>query len=128
MPTETFSRLQMRVTGAQAQVLDAFKKYVLDTYGANQLSNRVMAIIYREMQNVLKQGYKPKKNKQGGNTMSAILVAGGLLFGAIFGLDAKPPKEQEKTVVLRNGHAENSLTENLHYTPADVVIRGYQAK
>lgn len=65
MPTETFSRLQMRVTGAEAQLLEEFKKYVLQTYGDQQLSNRVMALIYREMQNAKQKGlYKTKNTKE----------------------------------------------------------------
>lgn len=57
--------------------------------------------------------------------MGAILFV-GLLVGGILGF-GKPPKDQDKTIVLRNGHAENSLTERLHAVPADVVIDGYPA-
>lgn len=61
MPLERVSRLTLLVKDNEALLLDEFKKYCNTKFGENQVTNRIMAMIYREMQNAKsKDIYKSK--------------------------------------------------------------------
>jgi hypothetical protein len=59
------SRLQLNVTDAKADILDQFKDYCLKRFGKNTVTEKIMSMIYRELNNAINTGeYKPTQKKK----------------------------------------------------------------